>query len=194
MTHKEIIEALESVLNLGVGPTADTPMSECIYTYLPKKVLEEAIESKKRNDEFDARNYAQQYTIIDRQNISNGRYYGTDAQMVVLIEECAELVQAATKWLRVRQHGHQVRKTPAEVMDNMIEELADVGIMLDQICDLLNISDRELNTIREAKTKRTAEDIKLRERTYRHPFYYSAQEVPDERNEETQPGIETGEG
>ncbi len=51
--------------------------------------------------------------------------------MVLLIEETAELAQAATKWLRKRQNGLTVRKSSGEVMENLIEELADVSIMVD---------------------------------------------------------------
>lgn len=50
-------------------------------------------------------------------------YYGTNAQLRQLAQECAELIQAATK-----QHDRR----PQNFSDNFVEELADVEIMLTQ--------------------------------------------------------------
>lgn len=50
--------------------------------------------------------------------------WGKDAQLNMVIEECAELIQAITKLKR-----HENEKT----IQNVIEEAADVGIMLAQI-------------------------------------------------------------
>lgn len=96
-------------------------------------------------------------------NAKNAEYYGAEKQMVVMIEELAELAQAGAKWLRTQQKGQTVRKSEAEVMDNLIEELADVGIMIDQIKHLLGISEKQIHDIRSEKIKRTAADIKKRE-------------------------------
>lgn len=52
-------------------------------------------------------------------------YYGLDAQLDMLQEECAELIQAVSKYKRKR-------------VTNIVEEMADVFIMLDQIIYLLN--------------------------------------------------------
>lgn len=52
-------------------------------------------------------------------------YYGLDAQLDMLQEECAELIQAVSKYKRTR-------------VTNIVEEMADVFIMLDQIIYLLN--------------------------------------------------------
>jgi len=51
--------------------------------------------------------------------------WGADAQMGVLIEECAELIQAVSKIKR----GEGAR----DDWDNFAEELADVQIMIDQM-------------------------------------------------------------
>lgn len=93
---------------------------------------------------------------MNKVNEANGEYYGIEKQMVVLIEETAELAQAATKWLRKRQNGLTVRKSSGEIMENLIEELADVSIMVDQIKHLLNLNERDFQYIRSAKIKRTA--------------------------------------
>ena len=51
--------------------------------------------------------------------------WGADAQMGVLVEECAELIQAVSKIKR----GEGAR----DDWDNFAEELADVQIMIDQM-------------------------------------------------------------
>ncbi len=86
-------------------------------------------------------------------------YYGAEKQMIVLVEELAELIQAANKWLRMQQNGQPVRKSEEEVMANLIEEMADVSIMMDQIKYLLGISEKQLADIRVGKIKRTADLI-----------------------------------
>ena len=89
-------------------------------------------------------------------NIQNAEHFGAEKQMIVMIEELAELAQACAKWLRMQQGGQTVRKTPTEVMDNLIEELADVSIMTDQIKHLLGVSEKQLREVRTEKIKRTA--------------------------------------
>ena len=65
--------------------------------------------------------------------------YGRDAQMIVAMEECSELIQAVSKHLRGRE-------------TNVEEEIADVEIMLEQ---LRLMSDSSLvDKIKEEKLKR----------------------------------------
>lgn len=52
-------------------------------------------------------------------------HYGLDAQLDMLQEECAELIQAASKYKRNGSYS-------------IIEEMADVYIMLDQVAYLLD--------------------------------------------------------
>ena len=52
------------------------------------------------------------------------RHYGTEHQKDILIEECAELIQAVEK---TRRFGE-----PPELTADMIEEMADVYIMIMQ--------------------------------------------------------------
>ena len=99
-------------------------------------------------------------------NIKIAEHFGTEKQMVVMIEELAELTQAATKWLRIQQHGQTVRKSEAEVMDNLIEELADVSIMTDQIKHLLGISEKTFHEIRREKIQRTADYIEKEKKAH----------------------------
>lgn len=52
------------------------------------------------------------------------RHYGTEHQKDILIEECAELIQAVEK---TRRFGE-----PPELTADMVEEMADVYIMIMQ--------------------------------------------------------------
>ena len=72
--------------------------------------------------------------------------WGVDAQLVILIEECSELTKEATKMLR----GHGRR-------ENMIEELADVTVMCEQLRIILGLTEEDLENIAEAKMIRTME-------------------------------------
>ena len=56
-------------------------------------------------------------------------HYGEEIQSTVCMEECAELIQAISKAKRGKINR-----------DNMIEEIADVFIVLVSICNRLNIN------------------------------------------------------
>jgi len=68
--------------------------------------------------------------------------FGKEAQCRQAMEECAELIQAVNKNLR-----------SAGAKENLIEEMADVGIMLDQLRIMFEIKDTEINKIRLEKMK-----------------------------------------
>lgn len=72
--------------------------------------------------------------------------FGEEAQLVILIEECSELTKEATKMLR----GHGRR-------ENMIEELADVAVMCEQLRIMLGLSDDQLEDMAKTKMMRTME-------------------------------------
>lgn len=57
-------------------------------------------------------------------------HYGAEAQKDILIEECAELIQATEK---TRRHEDK-----PEITADMVEEMADVQIMLWQFISLMN--------------------------------------------------------
>lgn len=58
-------------------------------------------------------------------------HYGIESQKGILTEECAELIQAVSKLTRAEQSGKVFDKT--EAMLNLVEEMADVTIMIEQI-------------------------------------------------------------
>ena len=73
-------------------------------------------------------------------------HYGVDSQLRILQEECAELIQAASKLCR--------QGVTAETYSNFEEELADVSIMIEQMKywlkdDLTSIIDTKLQRQKE---------------------------------------------
>lgn len=60
-------------------------------------------------------------------------HYGYDAQSLQCIEEMAELTQAINKYRRKHGNGQSTDKSEEECMNNLIEEIADVQIMLEQM-------------------------------------------------------------
>lgn len=93
---------------------------------------------------------------MEKKCLEIARFYGFDAQTNQLIEECAELIQAINKYKRKFLRGQPVResgdKTPR---DMIVEEIADVEVMLCQIKFLLHITDLEVEDITENKIERT---------------------------------------
>lgn len=90
-------------------------------------------------------------------NIKVAGFYGYEAQSNQLVEECAELIQAVNKYRRARGLG---QSTPVELMeakDNLIEEIADVEVMLDQIKYLLKVHELDIQAVKDKKMSRTLE-------------------------------------
>jgi NTP pyrophosphatase (non-canonical NTP hydrolase) len=89
------------------------------------------------------------------------RYYGIEDRSILLIEELSELTKAITKWNRVKQGGKSlsVKIDEATARDNIVEEMADVLIMIKQVQMLLGILDIEIEMARNKKIARTMELI-----------------------------------
>ena len=97
------------------------------------------------------------------QNWENAVYYGYEAQSLQLVEECAELIQAVNKYRRAGTNlGEAVEESKAAALDNLVEELADVEIMIDQIKYLLKIPAKDIDAVKVFKVKRTRERIESR--------------------------------
>ena len=86
-------------------------------------------------------------------------HYGYEAQSSQLVEECAELIQAVSKYRRVTLgKGQPVADYKATiVMDNLIEEIADVEVMLEQVKYLLQIPQEDIEAVKLFKVNRTRE-------------------------------------
>lgn len=76
--------------------------------------------------------------------------FGKEAQMIVAVEELAELQKEIIKKLRQKKRN----------IFCLVEEMADVEIMIDQLKIMFNIGDKELATERNYKINRTLEKLK----------------------------------
>lgn len=70
------------------------------------------------------------------------------------MEECAELIKATNKMLRYAD-----RPAEPEYYANLVEEIADVEIMLYQLKVMFNVSDDEVFKVKIQKAKREKERL-----------------------------------
>lgn len=88
--------------------------------------------------------------------------YGYDAQSRQCIEEMAELTQAINKFWRKQLKCGQIKVNQVSVQSeeykNLVEELADVQIMLEQMSAMLGCGE-DIMAIRELKLDRQMERI-----------------------------------
>ena len=83
-------------------------------------------------------------------------HYGAKAQSMQTCEECAELIQAVSKLTRGET-------TSAVRIMSLIEEIADVRIMMSQLMYLYGIPESEITSQIEEKLKRQLERIRRNE-------------------------------
>ena len=110
---------------------------------------------------------ASNYTNMLQQMIENDPRFklanqtGLECQMHQLIEEMGELTQVICKYFRINGQGLPVSPllTKREVQHNLIEELADVKVVLDQIIFLLGC-DKEVLEVINYKIERMNERMK----------------------------------
>lgn len=82
------------------------------------------------------------------------KHYGYGAQSNQLIEECAELIQAVSKYRRAKG-----RRSEGLAFENLVEEIADVEIMLEQVKYLLHIPEQAIASNKVFKILRTQRRI-----------------------------------
>ena len=84
-----------------------------------------------------------EYAAIFDENI---KAHGTDFEAGIAMEECAELIQAISK---VRRYGFG-----GQYKDNLIEELADVNIVIIELMMMFDISQDEFYNVIDKKIQR----------------------------------------
>lgn len=87
-------------------------------------------------------------------NLDVADHFGYEIQSDQLVEECAELIQAVNKYRRARGIGQPTAVSKEAALNNLIEEIADVESMLEQIKHLLRIPQEMLDEVKEVKTSR----------------------------------------
>ena len=85
----------------------------------------------------------EEYAAVLEENIKE---HGIVEETVIAIEECAELIQAISK---VKRYGFV-----GEYKDNLIEEIADVSIVIREIMMMFGIADDDLENAIYAKVQR----------------------------------------
>jgi NTP pyrophosphatase (non-canonical NTP hydrolase) len=103
-------------------------------------------------EEFNVDEYIDKVTETKRIFRQSLEKYGKEAQSRQAMEECAELVQAINKCLRYPNKD--------DCKDNLVEEIADVEIMLYQLKVMFNIDDDQVFAFKVEKAKREQERLK----------------------------------
>jgi NTP pyrophosphatase (non-canonical NTP hydrolase) len=80
-------------------------------------------------------------------------HYGYEEQSNQLVEECAELVQAISKYRRAKKKG--IPPITQMMFENLVEELADVSLMIEQVKHLLQITEEDIQANMIYKINRT---------------------------------------
>lgn len=107
--------------------------------------------------------------MVDERIKQIATIYGYDAQSRQCIEEMAELTQAINKlWRKELKCGYiagdesRLNRESA-AYNNVVEEIADVEIMLEQMKELLNCTD-DVKAVREEKLERQIKRVQGREK------------------------------
>ena len=95
-------------------------------------------------------------TMNDIKFISN--YYGY-LQYGQTIEECSELILAIRKYQRMIESGNLTIDNCKELKNNIIEEMADVFCMIEQLKNIVPVKDDEIEKEIELKVKRQLKRI-----------------------------------
>ena len=85
----------------------------------------------------------EEYASILEENIKE---HGVVLETVIAMEECAELIQAISK---VKRYGFV-----GEYRDNLIEEIADVSIVIREIMMIFGHSVGDINEVIDSKIQR----------------------------------------
>lgn len=82
----------------------------------------------------------------------NIKYHGIEQETTIAMEECSELIQAISK---CKRYG-----CINKYRENLIEEMADVLIMIDELKMIYQISDTDISDVRQYKMNRQSYRIK----------------------------------
>lgn len=89
--------------------------------------------------------------------MANAKWIGETFMRYQLMEECAELIKAISKYNRSIGIGQPTPITTDEAYHNMVAEIADVVICVEQLCYLMGIEEDEVNAFRMAAVSKVAQ-------------------------------------
>jgi len=81
-------------------------------------------------------------------------YFGKTVQKVIAIEELSELQKAISKSIRYDEMGATDPNRGESIREDIIEEIADVGICIKQIMTMLDIDEKEIDKVTKVKIER----------------------------------------
>ena len=90
----------------------------------------------------------EEYAAVLEENI---RENGVAFETVIAMEECAELIQAISK---VKRYGFV-----GEYKDSLIEEIADVDIVITELLMAFNVTEEEFFSVLDRKIQRVKSRI-----------------------------------
>ena len=90
----------------------------------------------------------EEYSAILDDNI---KAHGNNEETVIAMEELAELIQAISK---VRRYGFD-----GQHKDNLIEEIADVDIVLTELTMMFDVDDKDFYSVLDRKVQRIKERL-----------------------------------
>ena len=96
----------------------------------------------------------EEYAAILEENIKE---HGVVEETVIAMEECAELIQAISK---VKRYGFV-----GEYRDNLIEEIADVNIVVLELMMIFDISNDDIAEFIDSKIQRIKKRLDITEYT-----------------------------
>lgn len=85
--------------------------------------------------------------------------YGIEMQSLVAVEELSELQKAITKLIRYPEGSTKTLEYKG-LRSNLVEEMADVLIVMDQMKYYYGISDDEINDVIQSKQERMMKNYK----------------------------------
>lgn len=123
----------------------ESPCRECLNSFSTTRL---SINFKPKTEKSGVK-YATEADIYKVTIEANGK----DRQLCVAMEECAELIQAISKFER---YG------TGETQENVAEEIADVQIMIEQLKIICNITDEHIKSYHDKKINRLKERLKVK--------------------------------
>ena len=88
----------------------------------------------------------EQESAVETRSIAR---YGIDAQTTVCMEECAELIQAISKFFDPEDHNNMVGRT--ELIENLYEEMADVQICFSLLFEIYGLKPSDMRRMIDHK-------------------------------------------
>lgn len=82
--------------------------------------------------------------------------YGVENQLDKVTEELAELIQAVSKG---KEQARKDGLVYGKVYMDIVQETADVSIMLEQLIEIYDIDMNDLEKVRDSKLRRTLDEL-----------------------------------